>query len=232
MSQRHPGTRRTQKQSHHDADDAFVARVLELSRWASGNQQVLTVAAVVVALLVAGAFYYRSYRAQLIDQAAQQLETIHQSIAINDTEGAKIDLATFLDRFGGTAYEGEARLVLGELYLNDGQPQQALAVLEPLGTSPNEPIEFQGAALLATAYEQEGRLSEAEATYLGIADRSDLDFQVRNALAAAARIRGEQGDLDGAVELYERILSDLEENAPERGLYEMRIQEIRSGLNT
>jgi predicted negative regulator of RcsB-dependent stress response len=228
MSQRHPGARRTINQSKSDPDDAFLARVLEISKWAQGNQQALTVMAVVGAIVIAGFLYYGNYRAQLQVQAAEQLEVIHQSIAINDTEGAKADLATFLDRFGGTAFAGEARLVLGELYLTGGEPQQAMAVLGPLGTSPRDPIDFQGAALLGAAYEQEGRWDEAAETYLSIADRSDLDFQVRDALANAARIRSHQGDAEAAIDLYERVLDVLDENSPDRGMYEMRIQEIRS----
>lgn len=231
MSKRRPGASRTAKQSHDEADDVFLARVLDFTKWAGSNQQVLTVAAVLAALLIAGGLYYRSYRAQLDEQAAQQLEVVYQSISISDVEGAKADLATFLDRFGGTAYEGEARLVLGELYLETNAPQQAIAVLEPLGARPRAPIEFQGAALLGAAYEQEERWAEAEAVYLAVADRSDLDFQVRDALANAARIRGERGDSAGAIELYERVLASLDENAPERGRYEMRIAEIRSGSN-
>ena len=109
-----------------------------------------------------------------------------------------------------------------------GQPEQALAVLGPLGTSPRRPIEFQGASLLGAAFEQEGRLEDAEETYLDISERSELDFQIRDALASAARIRALQGDGEGAIELYERVLETLEAAAPERGLYEMRIEEIRA----
>ena len=47
----------------------------------------------------------------------------------------------------------------------------------------------------------------------------------------AARIRADQGDASGAVELYERILADIDENSPDRGLLEMRIQELRSAAN-
>ncbi|MEM7417380.1 MAG: tetratricopeptide repeat protein [Gemmatimonadota bacterium] len=214
--------------ANQDAEDAFIARVLDFSNWAQGNQQLLTVLTVVVAIFVAGGLYFRSYRAQLGNQAAQQLEVIHQSISLADTEGAKIDLATFLDRFGGTAFEGEARLMLGQLYLDSSDPQQALAVLEPIGASPSSPVDFQAATLLAAAYEQEERWGEAEEVYLRIADRSDLSFQVRDARAAAARIRAAQGDGAGAIELYEEVLGELEDNAPERGQFEMRIEEIRA----
>jgi tetratricopeptide (TPR) repeat protein len=146
-----------------------------------------------------------------------------------DVQGAQTELGTFLERFGGTAYEGEARLLLGDLYLRGGSPQQAQAVLRPLGESPGEPLEFQAATLLAAAYEQDGRGAEAERVYLEIANRSDLDFQVRDALEAAARLRAERGDTEGALDLYERALDGLEEGSPERGLYQMRMEELRSG---
>lgn len=229
---RHPKSRRSRKQSKDDGEDAFIASILDFSNWARQNQQLLTVAGVLIAILIAGGLYYYSYQSQLNDQAAEQLEAIYQSVSINDVEGAKVDLATFLDRFSGTAYESEARLLLGELYLEDEEPQQALAVLNPLGSSPRSAIELQGAALLAAAYEQEERWQDAEATYMTIADRSELAFQVRDAMAAAARIRAEHlDDPQGAVELYEQVLAQMEENAPERGRYEMRIQEIRTAAN-
>lgn len=233
MAKRHPGSRRAKSQSFdNDPDDLFVARVLHLGKWAESNQQVITVLAIVAVIAVAGLIYYRNYRATHTQQAAQQLEMVYQSLTIQDEQGAKDQLATFLERFSGTPYEGEARLLLGELYLADGQSQQAQAVLAPLGTSPREPIEFQGATLLAAAYEEEERWIDAERIYLEIANRSELDFQVRDALAAAARIRASQSNAQGAIELYQRILSGLDENAPERGLYEMRIQEVRSAAST
>ena len=232
MSKRHPGSRRVKHGGSQEPDDIFIAKVLHLGKWAEAHQQLLTIVAVVVAIGIFGLVSYGNQRQRQQQDAAQQLEIIHQSIAISDTEGAKDDLVNFLARFAGTAYEGEARLLLGQLYLEGGDSQQAIAVLDPLGARPGEPIEFQGAALLATAYEQEERWSEAEDVYLSIADRSELDFQVRNALSAAARIRGDQGDAAGAIELYERALASLEENSPQRGLYEMRIEELRSASNT
>ncbi len=231
MAKRHPGARRARQDSSQEPDDIFVARVLHVGKWAEANQQLLTVLIVVVAIFVAGLVYYRNYRSSLNQQAAQQLETVYQTISLQDAEGAINELVTFLERFGGTAYEGEARLVLGELYLRDGRSEQAQAVLQPLGQSPRRPVELQGASLLAAAYEQVGRADEAERVYLAIANRSNLDFQVRNALSAAARIRRDRGDAPGAIELYQRALDGLDEDSPQRGLYEMRIAEIRSATN-
>ena len=232
MSQRHPGARRTHQEHSNDPDDIFLAKVLHVGKWTGANQQLLTVLGVVAVIGIAGIWYYRNYREDLVQQAAQQLEAVHQSIAIQDREGAKNELVTFIERFGGTAYEGEARLLLGDLYLQSDDPEQAQVVLEPLGASPRDPIEFQGAALLGAAYEQDNLWSEAEAIYLRIADRSELDFQVRDALASAARIRADQGDASGAIELYERVLSNMEEDAAERGQFEMRIQELKTAATT
>ena len=232
MSQRHPGSRRTHQDQSSEPDDIFIAKLLEIGNWSQANQQLLTILGIVVVIAVAGSVYYVRYRETLMEQAAQQLETVHQSMALQDREGAKNELITFLERFGGTAYEGEARLLLGDLYLQTADPQQARVVLEPLGGSPRDPIEFQGATLLGAAYEQEKRWSEAEEIYLRIADRSELDFQVRDALQSAARIRADRGNAAGAIELLERVLATYEENEPQRGLFEMRIQELKTGART
>ena len=228
MAKRHPGSRRTYQEPSTDPDDIFIARVLEVGNWARGNQQLVTILGVVAVIAVAGVVYYNGYRETLGAQAAEQIESVHQSIVLQDTEGAKNELITFLERFSGTAYEGEARLLLGDLYLQTADAQQARQVLEPLGASPRDPIEFQGAALLGAAYEEEGRMEDAQATYLRIADRAELVFQVRNALSSAARIRVSQGDGAGAIELYERALGTFEANEPARGVFELRIQELRT----
>jgi predicted negative regulator of RcsB-dependent stress response len=231
MSKRQPGQSRT-KQSQGEPDDLFIARVLELGKWAQANQQVMTVLGVLAVIAVAGVIYYGNYRRSLDQQAAQSLESVHQSIAIQDEQGARDQLVTFLERYGSTAYEGEARLLLGDLYLRQGQPQQAEAVLEPIGARPRDPIELQAAMLLAKAYEEEEAWAQAEATYLRIADRSELSFQIEEALSSAARIRADQGNVAGAIQLYERARDRLEEGDPLRGHYEMRIAELEARGST
>jgi predicted negative regulator of RcsB-dependent stress response len=231
MSKRQPGQSR-KKQSEGEPDDLFIARVLDLGKWAQANQQVMTVLGVLAVIAVAGVIYYGNYRRSLDQQAAQSLESVHQSIAIQDEQGARDQLVTFLERYGGTAYEGEARLLLGDLYLREGQAQQAEAVLEPIGANPRDPIELQAAMLLAKAYEEEEAWADAEATYLRIADRSALSFQIEEALSATARIRADQGNVAGAIQLYERARDRLEEGDPLRGHYEMRIAELEARQST
>lgn len=219
-------TRRTASDRQELDDDVFVARILEAGNWIRSNQQAVVVAGVVLVVALASLVYYRNYRETLHEQAANQLEQVHQQTAMGDLDGARNALILYLDRFAKTPYAGEARMLLGELYLSGGSPDQARAVLEPMARAPREPLELQAASLLAAAYEQEGRWTDAEALYLRVADRSKLDFQVRDALAAAARIRANQGNAAGAADLYRRILAGMDANAPDRGVWEMRLAEV------
>jgi len=210
----------------HDTDDAFIARILELSHWVETHRQILFVVGAILVVMAGAGLYYHNYRKSLVAEAAQSMEQIHQSLSLQDRGGAKNQLVTFLQRFDGTPYAGEARMLLGQIYLENNQPQQAQAVLEPIAESPSRPIELQAAALLGAAYEQEKRWDDAVQVYMRIADRSKLDFEVRQALDNAARIKAQQGDSSGAAQLYQRILASLGPDDPSRGLYQMRIQEM------
>ena len=212
-------------------DDVFVARTLEFSEWARQNTQVLVIFGIVLALLVGGVLYYANYRQGLRQQAVLELERIQQTLGVGETETAKAELLTYVDRFGGTPYAGEARLLLGQLYLQSGQASEAVGVLQGPSEDLDDPIGVQAAMLMAKAYEEQGAWDEAEDLYLRVADQAELDFQVTGALADAARIRTRQGDREGAAELYRRILDGMEENAAERGLYEMRLQEVLTEAN-
>lgn len=228
MARRHPGSRRTHKARHDEAEDAFVAGTLEFSQWAKQNQRLLIFTGVVLAAILWGVFQYTDYRGNLEAQASAELEAIHQTIQFGDREAAKEELGVFLTRFGETDLAGEARLLLGEQYLRTGEPSQAISTLEPATESLRTPLSIQAGFLLAAAYEEESRWGDAEALYLRLADRAELPFQIRDALESAARIRSAQGNHAAAADLYRRILDTFEEDEPARGYYEMRLAETET----
>ncbi len=205
----------------------FVAGVIDFSEWARTHRQALTLVGVAVGLLVAGSIYYVNFQRSLRIQAVNRLESIHQTISISATEDAKAQLSTFLESFGGTDQAREAVILLGRLHLESGDAPVAISVLERADLSFRDPIGIQANSLLARAYEHQGRWSEAEDTYLEVADRAEFDFQIREALSNAARARRRQQDVAGAAELYERILETFEDDDPEKGLYELRLSEVR-----
>lgn len=231
MSKRHPSSRRRPKGGDHP-DDAFVSTTLQFGDWARDNSGALIVAVAIVAALLWGIVYYVGRRDELRAQASQELEAIHQTVGMGDREAAKQELGRFLDRFGDTRLALEARILLAEQYLRTGETAQAISALEPATESLGTPLSIQAGFLLASAYEEDGQPQRAEETYLRLAERADLQFQMREALADAARIRASRGDHEAAAELYRRILDTFEEGEQGRTVYEMRLAEVETAAST
>jgi len=229
MAKRRPTSRGSAAESKAlEPDDAFLARLVELSTWAGTNRQTLIVFGVVLAALVGGVIYYVRFTATLEERAAHELEQIEQAVQIGDATTARAQLAQFLEQFGSTEAAAEGRLVLAQLHLTSGQIQEALSVLNDGNTSVRHPLGLQLEILRAKTLEAAGNPAEAERAYLRAADAADLQFIRIDALADAARIRTSQGNPTGAAELYTRILQDLPEGHPDRGLFEMRLAEANT----
>jgi predicted negative regulator of RcsB-dependent stress response len=221
----HPSSRRKQEEPK-EAEDAFVEKILEISNWAKANSQILLLAGIVLVVIVAGTVYYNNYRASVQEQAVIQLENVRTSIGAGDREATKNEYYRYLDRFDGTVYGLEARLMLGQLLLEDDDFDRAIDVLAPaVREMDNQPIGIQAGFLMAAAYEESGRNEDAVRMLLRIANTTDLNFQVQEALGGAARLRASEGDFRGAAELYEEVLSSLEEDDPLRAYWELRLAE-------
>lgn len=229
MAKRHPTRRRVPSAQREDADDVFAARVFVFSTWAKNNSQTLILVGVALVLAVGGLVYYLSYRSDLNRQAILELERVQQTVAFGLAQEAEVEIRRYIERFGGTRHATEAQLLLGQLHLTEGRPEQAVAVLEDAPRSGSDPIRIQARTLLGRAYEDVGRWQDAERQYLSAADAAQLDFERRDALADAARVRIQLGNHAGAAELYRRILDDLPTTHRERGMYEMRLAEVEHG---
>lgn len=226
MARRPTSTRPARHRGPSDPDDVLLENTFALSTWVQRQRQALILVGLALTAVVMSTLYYVNYRGDHLQRAALELERVQQGAAFGDTTTARAELAQYVRSYGDTPYGDEARLLLGELYLESDQAGEAASVLEE-AADVSEPLGLQLAVLLAKAQEEQGELAQAEQLLLRIADRAELDFQVRNALESAARLRNLQGDIPGAVELYLRILDDIEVGAPERGVYEMRIEELR-----
>jgi tetratricopeptide (TPR) repeat protein len=226
MSKRKNVARR-HAESEGDQEDVFVANVLDASRWVERNRQLVILGTVALAILGIGGLYYANFQSSMREQAVNQLETIEQTVSIQAIEDAKQQLGTFLDRYAGTPEADEALILLARLHLESGEAAVAINVLENDAPTLRSGIGIQSNLLLARAYEQQGRWPDAERLYIRIADTAELEFQVIESLENAARARIRQQDAAGAAELFDRILSTLDETDPSRGVYEMRRAEMR-----
>lgn len=221
---------RAPRQHKDNEDDAFVAKVLEFNAWAQNNSQKLILGVAALLIVVVGIVYYVNWTEAQRARAVQDLERIQQTVGFGDPEAAKAELGQYLLQYSDGPEVLEARLILGELYLQSVEPAQAVSVLEPTRSEMDEPLGVQAGFLLAAAYEELGQWADAEQTYLEIADEAELDFQVRNALDGAARIRASAENHQGAVDLYERLLETFEEGDPGRSQFELRLAEVRARI--
>jgi predicted negative regulator of RcsB-dependent stress response len=225
--QKHPTARRVHRDTT-EPDDLFVANVLEASAWAQRNTRALIIAGAVLAVAVLSGLYYMNYRSQMRVQASTRLNEIRQSMNSANPALTTKDLEAFIDRFGGTPAGGEAKLTLGQVYLQTGKQKEAIELLNDLAADPKDPAGPSAALLLAAAYEQNKELDKAEQAYLKLAEDAPLSFQKRDALDRAAILRMERGNAAGAAELYRQILKDAPEELPQRALYEVRLGEAEA----
>jgi len=218
----HPSARRAPEDKP-KTEDVFVDKVLSTGAWAKANSQTLVLMGIVVVVVAAGGLYYANYRSSVREQAIAQLEQVQQTVSFGERDAAVATLREYVDRFDGTVYALEARVLLGQVLLEQDDPDGAMDVLAPaVRAMDQEPVGIQAAFLMAAAYEEAGRAEEAERLFLRIAETAELPFQIREALTGAARIRESAGDFAGAVELYDDVLGGMEETSPDRSYFEMR----------
>src|SRR5690606_6387738 len=227
MPTRHPTARRIHR-GQTAPDDVFVANVLELSAWIKQHRRALTVAVIAILLALVVGVYYRNTRVAIANRATAELAALRQTVASGNRAVAIQELQTFINRYGSTAASAEARILLGQLYLEEGNPEQAIQTLNRMARDLDHPLGPTAAFLVGAAHEAANRSGEAERVYLRIADGAAFQYQRLDALDAAARIRQDRGDFAGAVALYDRILGMLPADAPERAFYEMRRAEAQT----
>ncbi len=226
---RHPAARRRSHTAPAADDDKFVHGVLEGTAWARQHARTLVIAAVAVAALLIGFLVYRSYSTAKEAGAVTALNDLRTTLASGNLQLALRDGEALVAQYGGTEAGQEARLLLGELYLQASQPAQATEVLRPLAGDIDAPLGFNAAMLSGAAQEAAGQKEQAIQTFNRIGAEGRFLYQQIAGYEEAARIQTETGDVAAATATYERILDLMDENAPERTFYEMRLAELATG---
>ncbi len=198
--------------------------------WARNRTEVLIAAIVVAVLLVGGTVYYFQQRSAQLDRAAAEIQEIQQTLAFTEAGEATNRLREFLAQFGGTPYGIEARLALAEILLDEGDSEEAVAVLSEVAPSFRNPLRVQATELLAVAHEAAEDWEAAAEVHSQILERAELRFQRRDAAQGLARSYLALGDTSAAVDAYRRTISELDEDDDEsRNYFEMRLAELTGG---
>src|SRR5262245_37075726 len=229
---KHPTSRRVHRAAADD--DKFVAGVLETSIWARAHSRWMVIAGISLVVGLGHFGYYRNIKSQGERRASQALATVRSTMASGNQQLAKQDLEKFVKQYDGTTSGDVARLLLGQTELETKEAQRAVTTLEPVAKSVDTPLGYSAGLMLASAYEANKQPDQADKVYLRIADNARFDFQKREALDRAARLRVERGNAAGAIQLYERILETFEKMDPakvdmqQKNAYEMRLAEIKA----
>jgi len=141
--------------------------------------------------------------------AGRQLQGARYAFDNQNLPLAASELARLVENYSGTNAAAEARLLLAQVRLLQGQPQQAVELLRGFAPSAAAGFRAQAYGLLGAAYENLGRPREAAEAYQAGAERARMDFLKAQMLSDAGRAWAAAGDTAKAIAAYRRIVDDL-----------------------
>ena len=180
-----------------------------LVAWVKGHRQAsswIATALVVAAVLL---IWTQASTRRSEAVASRQLQGARFAFDNQNLPLAASELSRLVENYAGTNAAAEARLLLGQVRLAQGQPQQAVDVLRDFAPGAGAAYRAQAFGLLGAAYENLGKSKEAAEAYQAGAERAPLDFLKAQMLSDAGRAWTAAGDTAKAVAAYRRIVNEL-----------------------
>ncbi len=146
--------------------------------------------------------------------ADRQLQGARYAFDNQNLPLAASELSRIIENYSGTNAASESRLLLAQVRLLQGQPQQAIEVLREFAPGAGAAYRAQAYGLLGAAYENLGRTRDAAEAYQAGAEHARLDFLKAQLLSDAGRAWTAVGDSAKAVAAYRRIVEELPKTAP------------------
>ncbi len=182
-----------------DRFGAWVKAHRQLSSWVGG-----------IVVVGAGLFIWNlSTQRRSEEIASRDLQGARFAFENQNLPLAASELAKVVENYSGTNAAAEARLLLANVRLLQGQPQQAVAVMKDYAPGAGSAYRAQAYGLLGGAFENMGRFREAGEAYENASAAARLDFMKAQFLADAGRAWTVAGDTAKAVAVYQRILKDF-----------------------
>jgi Flp pilus assembly protein TadD len=170
-----------------------------------GSRILLGVGAVaLVAILV---FFVSRTRAQSEERAAADLFRAEMSVGQNDYATAVQMLREIVDAAPGTKAARSAMLFLGDAYLGQGKPAEAVNwYRKALAKAGNDATAKEASVHgLASALEDRGDFAQAASTYADLAKLQTTDNDRGRAMLAEARCLAKAGQGPKAIAVYQSV---------------------------
>jgi len=180
-----------------------------LGAWVKAHRQLSSWIAAIV--FVAGVLFVWNLSTQRRSEeiASRELQGARFAFENQNLPLAASELAKVVENYSGTNAADEARLLLANVRLLQGQPQQAVAVMKDYAPGAGSAYRAQAYGLLGASFENMGRFREAGEAYENGSAAARLDFMKAQFLADAGRAWAVAGDTAKAVAAYQRILKDF-----------------------
>lgn len=197
-------------------------------QWGKAHKQITSWVGTIVVVGVVLFVWTLSTKRRSEDIASRDLQGARYAFENQNLPLAASELAKVVEGYSGTNAAEEARLLLANVRLLQGQPQQAVATLQEFAPGAGRAYRAQAYGLLASAYENMGRFREAGEAYENGAAAARLDFFKAQLLSDAGRAWTSAADTAKAVAVYRRIVNEL----PKEGVVteaKVRLGELTKG---
>lgn len=182
--------------------DRFIA-------WVNVHKQLTYTVVAILAIGVLLFVWQLSTQRRSEEIASRELQGARFAFENQNMPLAASELARVIENYSGTNAAEEARLLLANVRLLQGQAQQAVEGLRDHAPGAGRAYRAQAYGLLAAAYENLGRFREAAEAYENGAGAARLDFQKAQLLSDAGRAWSTAADTARAVAVFERIVKEF-----------------------
>jgi predicted negative regulator of RcsB-dependent stress response len=210
-------------QSKLDSDDAMALRAAELSAWARRNVRMIIGIAAVALVVVGGLVVWKYQQSQQRAAAGERLLAMSANPALLTAAGTR-ELETFISQYDGTPEADEARLLLGQSLLDQGQAPKAIPHLQKVADG-GSALAAQALMMLGSTHAQAGDRAAAIRAYQQAADRSKMKYQKFEAMGQAALQHEAGGNHKAAADIYRALLADSDKGSQQATIIEMRLTE-------
>lgn len=188
------------------AKPQFDGSAESLMDWARTHSRQVGVGAIVLAVAAAGAWLVSSSNATKSANAGRALSDAQRSVASGNLPLAAADLSKLVQRYGSTTSGVQARLMLAQVYFQQGKVPEGLKLLDEAGSAGAQQASLHG--LRAGGLEQSGKALEAAAEYLKAATATSLPSERESYRSDAARAYVAAGKPDEALKLWKAMADD------------------------
>ena len=193
-----------------------------LVEWLKANQRQASLIGIAVVVIVAGGMLWRSSSDKKELNAGRSLAEAQRSFSAGNLALAQSDLQKLVQRYDGTVASDQGRLLLAQVYYDEGKVAEGLKALD--GMNASGPFKASLHGIRAAGLEQSGKSAEAGAEYLKAADASVTDSDKGQYRSDAARALNLAGKKDEALKIWREMAAD--ENSPFGAEAKLRIGEL------